>query len=211
MTLLDLFEQQVERTPDAVAVSFGTHSLTYRELDRRASRLAHALSAHGLGPESVVGVALPRSPQLLASLLAAWKTGAAYLPLDPSYPPARISLMLSDSSASLLLATGLLPAGVEASGLETLLLDGDGEAVEAESDEALPLRARPGNTAPRAPLGPSVTTSSLMPACSIAGKLHRSCPAVSEAFSSTLSEPSKASRSMTTGTTWASGRPSRGA
>jgi len=98
-----LFEQQVERTPDATAVKFGEDALSYRELNYRANALAHHLRARGIGPDSIVGICLERSFDMVVSVLAALKAGAAYLPLDPSYPHERLQFMLEDSHASVLL------------------------------------------------------------------------------------------------------------
>lgn len=98
-----LFEQQVERTPDAAAVQFGAETLSYRELNYRANELANVLRARGLGRDSVVGICLERSFEMVVSVLAALKAGAAYLPLDPAYPHERLQFMLQDSRAALLL------------------------------------------------------------------------------------------------------------
>ncbi|MFI0812147.1 non-ribosomal peptide synthase/polyketide synthase [Streptomyces echinatus] len=92
-----LFESQVRATPEAPAVVFEDTVLTYRELNRRANRLAHALIARGVGPEQVVALRLPRSAELVVAVLAVLKTGAAYLPVDPDYPAARIAYMLQDA------------------------------------------------------------------------------------------------------------------
>ncbi|MFJ4570444.1 amino acid adenylation domain-containing protein [Streptomyces sp. NPDC088846] len=97
-----LFESWATRTPGATAVSYGDERLTYAETDERANRLAHHLRALGAGPESVVGVLLDRGPDLIVSLLAVWKAGAAYLPLDPGQPPARTGRMLAAAGVRLL-------------------------------------------------------------------------------------------------------------
>jgi amino acid adenylation domain-containing protein/FkbM family methyltransferase len=89
-------ERQVDRTPDARAVTFADTSVTYRELDERANRLAHHLIAHGARHDQPIGVALERSPDLIVTLLAILKTGAPYLPIDPSYPAPRIEAMRED-------------------------------------------------------------------------------------------------------------------
>ncbi len=99
----DLFEEQAARTPDAVAASFEERQLTYEELDRRANQLAHRLIGLGVGPETLVGVCLERSLDLIVALLGVLKAGGAYLPLDPSYPEARLAFMLSDARAPVLL------------------------------------------------------------------------------------------------------------
>ncbi|TDV34268.1 non-ribosomal peptide synthetase, partial [Actinophytocola oryzae] len=96
-TLPALFERQVARTPDAVAVTCDGRYLTYAELDVRANRLARLLVERGAGPERVVGLLLPRSPELVVAILAVVKTGAAYLPIDPDYPAGRIELMTADT------------------------------------------------------------------------------------------------------------------
>jgi nonribosomal peptide synthetase DhbF len=96
-TVTEMFEAQVARTPEATAVVQGERSLTYQELNRKANRLAHYLIAQGAGPETLVGIALERSPEVVMGILAAWKSGAAYLPLDPEYPRARLQQMLEDA------------------------------------------------------------------------------------------------------------------
>ncbi|MEU2396304.1 amino acid adenylation domain-containing protein, partial [Streptomyces sp. NPDC007369] len=98
-----LFEARVRATPEAAAVVFEGTVLTYRELNLRANRLAHALIAGGVGPEQVVALRLPRSPELVVAVLAVLKTGAAYLPVDPEYPAARIAYMLQDARPAVVL------------------------------------------------------------------------------------------------------------
>ncbi|MFF2326473.1 MULTISPECIES: non-ribosomal peptide synthase/polyketide synthase [unclassified Streptomyces] len=102
-TLPALFEAQVRADPEAPAVVFEDTVLTYRELNRRANRLAHALIARGVGPEQVVALRLPRSAELVVAVLAVLKTGAAYLPIDPDYPAARIAYMLEDARPAVVL------------------------------------------------------------------------------------------------------------
>ncbi|WP_044274500.1 non-ribosomal peptide synthase/polyketide synthase [Pseudomonas fluorescens] len=100
---------QAEATPDALAVQAGDASLSYAQLNQRANRLAHRLLALGVGPGQRVGLASRRGPQLIVSLLAVLKSGAAYVPLDPKYPVERLAYMLADSRLDLLLSeTGLL-------------------------------------------------------------------------------------------------------
>ncbi|MCF1649690.1 non-ribosomal peptide synthetase, partial [Streptomyces indiaensis] len=114
-TVLGLFEEQVVRSPDAVAVVQGAESVSFAELDVRANRLAHYLRAQGVGAESVVGLCLPRGVETLAGMLAVWKAGAAYVPVEAGQPAERVAFVLRDSSAVLTLTTEEilddLPAG----------------------------------------------------------------------------------------------------
>ena len=91
-TLVDLFERQVARTPDNVALVFEDRELTYAELEARANRLAWRLIAEGIGPEDIVAICLERSLEMVVAILATLKAGAAYLPLDPDYPPERLDV-----------------------------------------------------------------------------------------------------------------------
>ncbi len=111
VTLPELFARTAAARPDAVAIAGG---LTFAELDGAANRLAHRLREHGTGRESIVAVAAERSPEMLVAILAVLKAGAAYLPLDPALPAARIAYVLDDSKATLVLATAgvQLPDGV---------------------------------------------------------------------------------------------------
>ncbi|MFL6203220.1 MAG: amino acid adenylation domain-containing protein, partial [Thermoanaerobaculia bacterium] len=99
----ELFEVQVDRSPEAEAVVFAEEVLTYRELDRRANRVAHALIARGVGPESRVGLRTERSLEMLVGLLAIFKAGGAYVPLDPVYPEDRLAYMIEDAGVELVL------------------------------------------------------------------------------------------------------------
>ena len=107
-------ERQVDRTPDATAVAWRGESVTYRELDRRANRVAHALAALGVRPDTMVGLHLPRSIDLVIGAFAVQKAGGAYLPLDPDFPADRLAYMVEDSGADVILASralaGTLPA-----------------------------------------------------------------------------------------------------
>ncbi|GAA4707708.1 non-ribosomal peptide synthetase [Phytohabitans rumicis] len=99
----ELVRAQAQATPDAVAVEIGELRLTYRELEERATRLAHHLRERGVGPESTVGVLLDRGVDLVVALLAVWKAGGAYVPLDPAFPADRIGQMMADCGAGLVL------------------------------------------------------------------------------------------------------------
>ena len=109
-----LFEAQVERTPDRIAVEFQGRRLTYRELDARANALALRLEELGVGPEVLVGVFVERSAEMLVALLAVLKAGGAYVPMDPAYPKERLAHILEDSAAAVVITekslTGTLPA-----------------------------------------------------------------------------------------------------
>src|SRR3989440_4478487 len=98
-----LFEIQVERTPDAVVLIFEEQQMTYRELNQRANQLAHRLQKLGVGPEVLVGLCMDRSFEMVVSLLAILKAGGAYVPLDPAYPRERLAFMLEDTGAPVLL------------------------------------------------------------------------------------------------------------
>ncbi|ALF53426.1 non-ribosomal peptide synthetase [Nostoc piscinale CENA21] len=98
-----LFEEQVERTPDAVAVVFENQQLTYQQLNCRANSLAHYLRSFGVKPDTLIGICVERSLDMVVGLLGILKAGGAYLPLDPEYPPERLSFMLKDAQVSLLL------------------------------------------------------------------------------------------------------------
>ena len=105
LCLPDLFEAQVARTPGAAALVFGRSQLTYDELNQRANRLARRLIQQGVGPETIVGIAIERSPEFIVALLGVLKAGGAYLPLDPAYPLARLDFMVDDASPALVLTT----------------------------------------------------------------------------------------------------------
>ncbi|MFJ4092364.1 amino acid adenylation domain-containing protein [Kitasatospora sp. NPDC089913] len=130
-TTLDLIEAQAAAVPDAPAVVTDGATLSYRELDERANRLAHHLAAAGAGPETVVGVCLERGPDLVPALLAIWKAGAAYLPLDPALPAERLRHVLADCGAPLLVTETALTATTGGFTGTRILLDADREAVAA--------------------------------------------------------------------------------
>ncbi|WP_265569110.1 non-ribosomal peptide synthetase, partial [Streptomyces hygroscopicus] len=121
-TLPGLFEAQVVRTPDAVAVVFEGAEVSYAELDARANRLARLLVGRGVGPESVVGVALERGVEMVVALLAVVKAGGAYLPIDPGLPADRVTYMVETAGADVVVSTGS-PAVVAPGGVSTVLLD----------------------------------------------------------------------------------------
>ncbi len=102
-TIVDLFEEQVKKTPNNIAVVFEDQSLTYRELNEKANQLAHFLIEHGVVSNSIVGIMLPRSLEIMIGFLGVLKAGACYIPIDPSFPSERIEYMLEHSNATLLL------------------------------------------------------------------------------------------------------------
>ena len=128
-TVPELFAAQVARAPDAVAVVFERHSLTYGELDARSSQLAHYLSALGVGPEVVVGQCVDRSLDMLIGLLGILKAGGAYLPLDPDYPRERLSYMFENSGAPVLITHSALLDRLPASSAKIVRLDADWPAI----------------------------------------------------------------------------------
>jgi len=101
--LHEIFEEQVVRTPDAQAVAYLDQSLSYRELNHRSNQVAHYLRAKGIGPETLVGICMERAPEMIIALLGILKAGAAYLPLDASYPSERLAYMLDDAKAPVVL------------------------------------------------------------------------------------------------------------
>lgn len=141
--LHQLFEAQVERTPDATAVVFEDQHLTYRELNQRANQLAHHLHTLGVQPDMLVGVCMERSLEMVISLYAILKAGGAYVPMDPEYPPARLAYMLQDSNVSVLLTQEHLTAALPEHNASVIALDSAWETVALESVENPSLPTRP--------------------------------------------------------------------
>ncbi len=121
--LPELFEAQVERSPEATALVFEGATLSYRALDERANRLAHRLQALGVGPDHLVGVCLERSVELVIALLGVLKAGGAYVPIDPSYPRERVDQMLEDSRATVMLSQARFVPTLPTGGVTLLALD----------------------------------------------------------------------------------------
>lgn len=134
-TIGQLFESQVERTPEAPAVTFEGRQLSYRELNERANQLAHYLRKLGVGPEVLVGICVERSLEMIIGVLGVLKAGGAYVPIDPTYPQERLAFMLHDSQAGVLLTQARLLAGLpphQAEVAQVLCLDADWPAISQE-------------------------------------------------------------------------------
>ncbi|HEX8906808.1 MAG TPA: condensation domain-containing protein, partial [Longimicrobiaceae bacterium] len=132
-----IFEAYAAGAPDARAVMAGGRTLTYRELDERANRLANHLAALGVGPEVRVGVCLERSTDLVTAVLAVMKAGGAFVPLDPDYPAERLAYMLADSGAPVLVTRESLSDVVPAlGGVKTVRVDADADAIAARDARA---------------------------------------------------------------------------
>ncbi|MCB8765706.1 amino acid adenylation domain-containing protein [Planktothrix agardhii 1029] len=125
-----LFEEQVERTPDAVAVVFENESLTYGELNNRANQLAHYLCQnYQIKPDTLVGICVERSLEMIIGILGILKAGAAYLPLDPEYPQERLSFMLEDSQVKVLVTQAKLVESIPEHQAQLVCLDTDWEKI----------------------------------------------------------------------------------
>jgi len=132
-----LFEEQVELTPDSEAVLFEDKQLTYRELNQRANCLAHHLRTLGVGPEVLVGICVERSLEMVVGLLGILKAGGAYVPLDPAYPPERLVFMLEDASVAVLLTQARLVESLPKHQGPVVCLDTDWEIIERQSEANL--------------------------------------------------------------------------
>ena len=136
MSVPVLFAAQVARAPEAVAVTFEGRSLTYRELDEAANRLAHLLAGHGVGPGQCVALLLERSAQAVVAMLAVLKTGAAYLAIDPGLPAARIGFMVADAAPIAAITTADLAGRLD--GFDVVVIDVDDPAVDTQPSTAPP-------------------------------------------------------------------------
>lgn len=129
-----VFEEQVGKRPEAVAVHFNDKKLTYDELNQRANQIAKKLCRFKVGPEVLVGIFVERSAEMVASLLAILKTGAAYVPLDPEYPAERLAYMISDAAMPVILTQKSLEASLPKTAAQILLLDEINHAAERIED-----------------------------------------------------------------------------
>ncbi|WP_445249717.1 amino acid adenylation domain-containing protein [Microcoleus sp. OTE_8_concoct_300] len=142
-----LFEAQVDRTPDAIAVVFEDQELTYRELNTRANQVAHYLQKLGVKPEVLVGICVERSPLMVIGLLGVLKAGGAYVPLDPNYPKERLAFMLEDSSVQVLLAQEKLLEKLPPHSTRVVCLDSGWEEIAFYSSENPRSGVKPENLA----------------------------------------------------------------
>lgn len=146
ISLHGLFQEQVEKTPDAAAVVFEERQITYGELNRRANQLAHLLQRLGAGPEMIVGLCVERSIEMVVGILAILKAGGAYLPIDPSYPKERIAFMLEDAQAPLLLTQARLRESLPELQATVICIDSETERI-SEAAENPKFRTVPENLA----------------------------------------------------------------
>ncbi|MFB2919272.1 MULTISPECIES: amino acid adenylation domain-containing protein, partial [Aerosakkonema] len=131
-----LFEAQAEQTPDAIAVIFKDEQLTYRELNTKANQLAHYLQALGVKPETLVGICVERSFEMIVGILGILKAGSAYLPIDPAYPSERIAYMLDDSQLPVLLTQKQLVTSLPEHQARIVCLDADWEEISTRSEQS---------------------------------------------------------------------------
>ena len=138
-----LFEAQVERTPDAVAVSFYDDYLTYDQLNRKANQLAHYLHTLGVGPDVLVGICAERSLEMIIGILGILKAGGAYVPLDPTYPAERLSFMLEDTQTQILLTQQRLMETLPTRVDKLVYLDSDWDTIAQKDDSNLASNVQP--------------------------------------------------------------------
>jgi amino acid adenylation domain-containing protein len=143
----ELFEEQVECNPDALAVVQDNHQLTYGDLNTRANQLAHYLRKLAVGPEVLVGICLERSLEMIVGLLGILKAGGVYLPLDLSYPKERLEWMIKDSGVGVLITLESLIENLPCNGAKVVCVDTDAEKIARESEENLASRCMAENLA----------------------------------------------------------------
>ncbi|HEY9809170.1 MAG TPA: amino acid adenylation domain-containing protein [Halomicronema sp.] len=145
--LHQLIEEQVERTPEAIAVKFNDQSLTYRQLNNQANQLAHYLQKLGIGPEIRVGVCADRSLEIVIAFIAIFKAGGVYVPLDPTYPKDRLAYMIEDSNVPVLLTQTSLISQLPTTNSQLICLDELQDIISPESQENLITTTTPSNAA----------------------------------------------------------------
>ncbi len=140
----ELFEEQAARTPDSIALVFGKQWLTYRQLDERANQLAHYLQAFGAGPDKKVGLFVERSPEMIVGLLGILKSGACYVPLDPTHPKQRIEYILGEADSPILVTQKSLANGLTSSA-RLVFVDSDWSKIESQPSSKPKELASPNN------------------------------------------------------------------
>ncbi|MBP0011694.1 MAG: amino acid adenylation domain-containing protein [Roseofilum sp. SBFL] len=140
-----LFEEQAERTPDAIAIVFAEEQLTYQELNQKANQLARYLQRLGVQPEALVGICIERSLELIVGILGILKAGGAYVPLDPAYPQERLEYMFNDSEVSVLLTQQQLLAQLPQHQAKVVFLDRDWEKFATATPETVNSKVSPQN------------------------------------------------------------------
>ena len=180
-------EAQASRAPDAVALLFGAHAMSYGELNRRANRLARKLVELGVGPEVLVGIALERSMDMVVGLLAILKAGGAYVPMDPQYPRERLAFMIEDSAIKLLLTQNhLLTVLPIPGGVDSLILDQDSDWLQGYDDSNLPCRVEPEHLAYM--IYTSGSTGRPKAVCVAHGPLTMHCQAIGQLYGMTAND-----------------------
>ena len=130
--LHELFEEQVKKTPHNIALVYEDEELTYQELNERANQLAYYLRDHGVGPDTLVAIALERSLEMMIGLLGILKAGGAYVPLDPTYPQERLRFMLEDTQAPVVLTTSIIADELPSTGNQLICLDEEAVRLERQ-------------------------------------------------------------------------------
>ena len=143
----ELFEAQVKRTPNSTAVVMGDRQMTYVELNEKANQLARFLRRFGIGPDSLVGICMDRSIEMVVSILGVLKAGAGYVPMDPGYPSERLSFMLQDANVFVLLTKSALIDQLPSHNGPRLSLDTDWDVIAKERKDNLSPWANPANLA----------------------------------------------------------------
>ena len=142
-----MFEEQVRLRPEAPALTFAGRTLNYRQLNERANQVGHYLRKLGVGPETIVGLCVERSVEMIESLLGILKAGGAYVPLDPTYPPDRLSFMIEDSRAPVLVTQEHLLDRLPAQGARIVLIDREKDEIDQEDKENVRSEVQPGHLA----------------------------------------------------------------
>jgi amino acid adenylation domain-containing protein/non-ribosomal peptide synthase protein (TIGR01720 family) len=146
-SLTELFEAQVERRPEAIALRWKEQQVSYGELNRRANQLGRYLRRLGVGPEALVAIALERSIEMVVSLLGVLKAGGAYVPIDLEYPQERVKYMLADTAPVVLLTYGALPMALAGEETRVVDIEKDWEKISSESSANLENKSTPDNLA----------------------------------------------------------------